>query len=106
MKKATRLKTGPVALLVLLALLTFLVVKRRYLTAEGAGDAAVGTVVKLGDTVYRDEYATVAFIALVALFAFVTWTALRANEGEDKAMPPGGESSGSNTTVPPSLPPQ
>jgi hypothetical protein len=88
MKTGTRLKIGPVVVLVLLALLTFLVVKRQYLTAEDAEDGAVRTVVKLEDTVVRDERAAVAFLALVALFAFVTWTALRANQGEDKAMPP------------------
>ena len=101
MEKVTRLKIGPVALLVLLALLTFLVVKRQYLTAEDAEDAAVRPVVKLEDTVVRDEYAAVAFMALVALFAFVTWTALRAKEGEDKTMPLAGESSASDKTASP-----
>jgi len=100
MKKGTRLKIGPVAVLVLLALLTLLVVKRRHLTAEEAVDEAVRPAAKLGDTVVRDERAAVAFIALVALFAFVTWTALRANEGEGKAMPPAGESRASGTTEP------
>jgi len=88
MKKVTRLKLGPVTLLVLLALLTLLVVKREHLTAEEAED-----------TVVRDKYAAVAFLALMALFAFVTWTALRANEGGDKAMPPARESSASDTTA-------
>ena len=83
-----------VVLLVLLALLTLLVVKRKDLTAEEAEDDAVRAAVKLEDTVDRDDDAAVAFIALVALFAFVTWIALRANEGEDKAKPPDRESSG------------
>jgi hypothetical protein len=96
MKKSTlRL----VALLVLLALLTFLVVKRKDLTAEEAEDDAVRAVVKVEDTVVRDDDVAVAFLALMALFAFVTWTALRANEGEDKAMPPARESSASGTTA-------
>jgi hypothetical protein len=96
MKKSTlRL----VVLLVLLALLTLLVVKRKDLTAEEAEDDAVRAVVKLEDTVVRDDYAAVAFLALVALFAFVTWTALRANEGEDKVRPPAGESSANGTTA-------
>jgi hypothetical protein len=99
MKKETRLKIGPVALLVLLVLLMVLVVKRRHLTAEEAQDDAERAVVKLEGTVVRDERAAVAFLALMALFAFVTWTALRANEGEDKAMPPARESSASGTTA-------
>ena len=100
MGKGARLKIGPVAVLVLLALLTLLVVKRRHLTAEEAADEAVQPVVKVGNTVVRDERAAVAFIVLVALFAFVTWTAFRANQGEDKAVPPAGESSASGTTEP------
>ena len=87
-----------VVLLVLLALLTLLVVKRKDLTAEEAEDDAVRAAVKLEDTVDRDDDAAVAFIALVALFAFVTWIALRANEGEDKVRPPARESSASSTT--------
>ena len=101
MKNVTRLKVGPIALLVLLALLTLLVVKRRHLTAEEAEDDAVRVVVKLEHTVVRDAYAAVAFLALVALFAFVTWTALRAKEGEDKTMPLAGESSASDKTASP-----
>jgi hypothetical protein len=98
MGKGTRFKIGPVALLVLLALLTLLVVKRRHLTAEEAADDAARVGVKLEERAFRDEYGQVAFLALVALFGFVTWTALRANEGEDKATPPAKESSASGTT--------
>ena len=100
MGKGTRLKIGPVAVLVLLALLTLLVVKRRHLTAEEAVDEAARPAVKLWDTVVRHERAAVAFIVLAALFGFVTWTALRANQGEDKAVPPAKESSASGTTEP------
>jgi hypothetical protein len=100
MGKGTRLKIGPVAVLVLLALLTLLVVKRRHLTAEEAADDAARVGVKVGDTVVRDERAAVAVIVLVALFGFVTWTALRAKKGEDKAAPPARESSASGTTGP------
>jgi hypothetical protein len=100
MDKGTGLKIGPVAVLVLLAVLTLLAVKRKHVTAEEAVDEAVRPVVKLGDTAVRDERAAVAFIVLVALFAFVTWTALRAKEGEDKAMPPARESGASGTTEP------
>jgi hypothetical protein len=99
MNNVTRLKIGPVALLVLLALLTLLAVQRRGLTAEEAEDEAVGAVVKMKHRVVRYEYATVAFLALMALLAFVTWTALRANEGEDKATPPARESSASDKTA-------
>jgi hypothetical protein len=98
MKKATRLKIGPGALLVLLVLLTVLVVKRRNLTAEEAADHAVQTVGKLEHTVVRDKHAVVAFLGVAALFAFVIWTALRAKEGEDKAIPPTRESSASGPT--------
>ena len=97
MKTETRLKIGSVVVLVLLALLTFLVVKRQYLTAEDAEDAAVRTVVKLEDTVVRDDVAAVAVLALVALFAFVVWTVLRPKGEEDKARP-ARESSASGTT--------
>jgi hypothetical protein len=99
MKKVTQLKIGPVALLVLLALLTLLVVKRKDFTAEEAEDDAVRAVVMLEDTVVHDDFAAVAFLALMALFAFVTWTVLRAKKGEDKAMPPARESSASGTTA-------
>ena len=42
--------------------------------------------VKLQDTVDREGYAVVAFIILMGLLVFVTWTALRAKKG-DEAMP-------------------
>jgi hypothetical protein len=93
-----RLRIGPIAVLVLLALLTLLVVKREYLTAEEAQDDAVGVVVKLKEMVVRHEHAAVAFLALMAVFAFVTWTALRRSEEEDR-KPPAGESSASDTTA-------
>jgi hypothetical protein len=100
MGKGTRLRIGPVAVLVLLVLLTLLVVKRRHLTAEEAVDEAMRPAAKVGDAVVRDEYGQVAFLALVALLAFVMWAALRANQGEDKAVPPAGESGASGTTEP------
>jgi hypothetical protein len=97
MKKMTGLKIGPVALLVLLALLTFLVVKRRGLTADEVEGDAVRVLFKVEDAVTRHEHAAVAFLAVIALFAFVMWTALRANAGEDKAVPAAKESSASGT---------
>jgi hypothetical protein len=89
MKKLTRLKYGPVALLALLALL---VLHRKGRTAEEArgrtAEEAVRALVKVEDTVRHDKLVAVAFVGLLALFAFVTWTALCANDGADKAMPP------------------
>jgi hypothetical protein len=99
MKKVTRLKIGPVALLVLLALLTLLVVKRKNLTAEEAEDDAVRPVVTLTERVDRDDFAAVALLAVIALFAFVTWTAVRSKKGEDEATPPARESNASGTTA-------
>ena len=100
MKNVTPQKGRLVAVLVLLALLTYLAVHRNGLTSKDAEDEAVGDVVKLEDMSLYDDYATVAFLALMVLFAFVTWTVLRANQGEDKAMPPGRESSASDKTAP------
>jgi hypothetical protein len=99
MKQLTRLKVGPVALLVLLALLTFLVVKRKDLTTEEAEAGAVRTAVDMGRMSVRDRHAVVAFVVLMALFGFLTWAAMRAHEREDKAMPPGRESSASGSTT-------
>ena len=96
MTKNTPFSIAPGAiLLVLLATLTLLAVQKRLTTAEETEKAAV----KVEVNVVRDSYSKVVVIALVALFAFVTWTALRANEGEDKAMPPARESSESGTTA-------
>jgi hypothetical protein len=99
MKQLTRLKIGPVALLVLLALLTFLVVKRKHMTEEEAEAGAVRTAVEVERMAVRDEHAVVAFVVLIALFGFLTWAAMRAHEREDEAMPPGRESSASGTTT-------
>jgi hypothetical protein len=104
MKQMTRLKYGPAVVLVLLALLALLVLHRKGLTAEEAkgltAEEAVGAVVKVEDTARRDRHVGVALVGLVALFAFVTWTALRANEGEDQAMPPAGEPSAGDKPAP------
>ena len=87
-------KIGPVVLLVLLALLALLAAKRKYLTAEEAEHGAVREVVKMEHSVLRDEYAAVALLAVIVLFAFVAWAALRANGGEDQGKPPAKQSSG------------
>jgi hypothetical protein len=90
MKNVTQRRIGPVALLVLLALLALLVVKRRYLTVEEATDETVRAVVKVENTLFHDQDAVVILLALITMFAFVTWTVLRANRGEDQALPPAG----------------
>jgi hypothetical protein len=96
MTQVTRLKVGPVAVLVLLGLLMLLALNREGLTPEKTERGAV----ELEDSVIHDSYATVAVVGLVALFAFVMWTALRAKEGEDKAIPPARESGASDKTAP------
>ena len=97
MKEVTQRRIGPVALLVLLALLTLLAVKRRHLTAEEATDETVRSVVKVENTVRHDQYAAAALLVLITLFAFVMWTALRANRGgppEAKTAEPGAAADG------------
>src|SRR5262245_50156638 len=98
MKKVTQRGIGPVALLVLLALLALLAVKRRHLTAEEATDETVRSVVKVENTVRHDKYAAAALLVLITLFAFVMWTALRANQGvrppEAKTADPGAAADG------------
>jgi uncharacterized membrane protein len=99
MRKVTRRQVWPIALLVLLALLAYLAVHRKGETAEEAEDEAVEAVVKVEEKVGRDDYVVAAFLGVTALFAFVMWTALRAKEGEDKAMPPARESSANDKTA-------
>src|SRR5262245_14013527 len=98
MKKVTWHKSRLVVLVVLLALLTYLVAHRNGLTEKATEDEAIGAVARLKNMVIYDDYAIVAFLALVATFAFVAWTVLRANEGEDKAMR-GGQPAGRSETA-------
>ena len=91
MRKVTHVNIAPIAVLVLLVLLALLVAKPKDLTADEAEGDAVRTIVKLEDTVIHNGDAAVAFLALMTLFVFVIWTALRASGREDKAMPPAGE---------------
>jgi hypothetical protein len=98
MNKVTPQKRRLLAVLVLLALLTYLAVHRhRHLTDKEAADEAVGSAVTLKDMVTHDEYAVVAFLALIALFGFVMWAVLRVNQG---AMPPDKEPRASDETPP------
>jgi hypothetical protein len=95
MNKLTRLKIGPVAVLVLLVLLTLLVARR----IGGRAEESVAVAVNTADGAVHDSHATVAFVGVTALFAFVVWTALRA-AGADKAIPPARESSASDQSAP------
>jgi hypothetical protein len=88
MKKDTRFNVVPVAVLVLLVLLMLLAVHRR-LTVEEAEK----TVVTVEKRMERDSYSTVAFVGIVALFGYMIWIVLSANQGEAKSMPPTKESS-------------
>jgi hypothetical protein len=93
MKSERGLKFRLVGVLVLVALLTILAFYRHGLTAQEAGDKAGGEVVKVGNKVVNDDYAVVAVLVLIAMFAFVIWTALRNKERDYTAMPPARESS-------------
>jgi hypothetical protein len=93
MKKDTRLNIAPGALLlILLAMLILLAVRKGLTTTEEVDKV----VVKVDRNVIRDSRVRVAVVVVVALFAYVMWTALRANRGEAKAMPPAKESSASD----------
>jgi hypothetical protein len=85
-----------IALLVLLPLLAALVAKRQALTVHEAEDDAARAVGKVNETIVRDEKVAVAVLVVAVLFGFVIWTAIRANQVEDKAMPPGRGSSASH----------
>jgi hypothetical protein len=99
MQNASRNNARIITLLVLLSLLLVLLAKRRALTIDEAESDAVQDVVKVQDTVIGDDYVAVVVLAVVALFGFVLWTAIRANQVEDKAMPPASGSSASDTTT-------
>jgi hypothetical protein len=85
--------------LVLLALIALLAIHRKGLTADEAAEEGVGVVVRLEDDVFRDEYRTVATLAVIAMFAFVMWTVLRAKKEADKTMPLAKESRANNKTL-------
>jgi len=86
--------------LLLLALLALLTIHRNGLTVDQAAEKGVGVVVRVTDDAFHNEYRTVAVLALMAIFAFVIWTVLRAHKVENKAMSPARESSSSNKTAP------
>ena len=86
MNKPTRRNIRLVVSLVLLALLTLLVTIRNKRTHQEAVDDAVGSVLELNHQVIRHKFVGVAFLAFIALLVFMMWTALRANEGKDRAI--------------------
>ena len=85
--------------LLLLALVALLAIHRHGLTIDQAAEKGVGVAVRVKDDAFYNEYRTVAVLALIAIFAFVIWTVLRAKKVENKAMPPARESSSSNKTT-------
>jgi len=87
------------AFLVLLTLLIYLWNHRKGLTAGQAVGETVEVVDKVSGDAVHNEYRAVTVVVLIAMFAFVMWTVLRANQGENKAMPPAKESSASNKTA-------
>lgn len=84
------------AFLVLLTLLIYLWNHRKGLTVGQAVGETVEVVDKASGDALHNEYRAVTVLALIAMFAFVMWTVLRAKEREDKAMPPTRESSASS----------
>ena len=85
--------------LVLLALVALLAIHRKGLTADEAVGKGVRVVVRVTDDAFHNEYRAVTVVVLIAMFAFVMWTVLRAYGRENKAKPPAKESSASNKTV-------
>jgi hypothetical protein len=82
--------TRVVALLVFLVLLAFVAFHSDGLTADQSVSEAVAEFLAAGSRPLPDGYAIVACLALVALFGYVAWDVLRADEGEDEAKPPPG----------------
>jgi hypothetical protein len=69
-------------------------------TTEEAGDDSAQAGVRMEHTVVRNPELVVAFLALMALLAFVTWAAIRAKTGDEKATPPARESNANENTAP------
>ena len=86
------------SVLLLLALLALLAIHRHGLTDQAA-ERGERAVVRVKDVAIYNEHRFAAVLTLMAIFAFVIWTALRANQGENKAMPPARESSSRNKTA-------
>ena len=92
MKNSTPLKIVPFILLAFLVILTLMAFKRVGDSAEEAGHDAAQAVARLEQRVDREGYAVVAFVVLMGLLTFITWTALRADKGKDQAPPSTGDS--------------
>jgi hypothetical protein len=88
MQNASRRYARFIVLLMLLALLAVLVAKRQALRIDEAEDEAVQAVVTVKNTVVRDEYVAGAVLVVLALFGFVIWAAIRAEQEKNKPMPP------------------
>jgi hypothetical protein len=90
---------GPVAALLLLALVLTLAEKRRHraqLTAEEAQADAQASVVRLRDAVVGHERAAIVVVFGVVLFGYVLWKASRASEEEGRATAPANTDPGVN----------
>jgi hypothetical protein len=99
MKNVTGLRVAPFAVLVVLLLLAYLAVHREAMTLERAEDEAMDVPADVVKNVGRDKYVAVAIVGVIALFAFVIWTALRARAREDEATPQARESNLSDKTA-------
>jgi len=99
MKKLTRSRFGPLALLVLLALLTVLFVmqRRKTLVATRPEYDTHRAVGRLQDAAVRDKRAAGAVVAGVVLLGFVTWIAIRARGREEETVLPAQEASANST---------
>jgi hypothetical protein len=95
MKTETRFNVAAGALLMLLLALVILLALHNGLAA----DEVEKSVVKAEENVVDDSYSTVAFVAMVAMFGYVIWTVLRADQGGAKSMPPARESSASDKSA-------
>src|SRR6516225_4294752 len=85
--------------LVLLGLIALLAIHRKGLTADAAAAKGVGVAVRMEDDVFHDEYRTVATLAVIAMFAFVMWTVLRAKKRADQGDAAGQGVETSNNTA-------
>jgi hypothetical protein len=89
MKNDKRFHTSPAALAVLLLAVVMLLAFYKGLTANDVENQ----VVDVDKKTFRYPIATLVVVAMVAMFGYVIWTVLRANQGESNSVPPTKESS-------------
>jgi hypothetical protein len=77
--KRTRFSIAPVAVLVVLGLLTLLWLERRGVAVEQAG---ADSVVKVERAFLRDNHARAAFLIAIAVFSFLVWTVMEGSQGD------------------------